>query len=179
MIAFLVIGVAGVAGCLLGGWASDRYGRARVGGAALAASGACCLASPLLFDAPPAVLACGLLVWGAAVIADSGVFSTLLSEVPDQRYVGTALTAQTAIGFLLTVVTMALVSVMAALVGWRYAFVALGLGPALDALAMRAPAMGAAPGSPRNRQGGRHDLLGQRRAARRRDRGAHAGGRDT
>ena len=38
-------------------------------------------------------------VWGAAVIADSGVFSTLLSELADRRYLGTALTAQTAIGF--------------------------------------------------------------------------------
>ncbi|MCD5341774.1 hypothetical protein LR392_05980 [Arthrobacter sp. AK04] len=47
-----------------------------------------------------------LLVWGAAVIADSGVFSTSLSENVDPRYIGTALTTQTAVGFLLTVVTI-------------------------------------------------------------------------
>jgi MFS family permease len=68
-------------------------------------------------------------VWGAAVIADSGVFSTLLSELADRRYVGTALTAQTAIGFLLTIVTIQLIPLLAGLIGWRYAFVALAAGP--------------------------------------------------
>ena len=57
---------------------------------------------------------------GAAVIADSGVFSTLLSELVDRRYIGTALTAQTATGFLLTIVTIQLVPLIAA-GGGRYA----------------------------------------------------------
>jgi hypothetical protein len=39
-----------------------------------------------------------LVVWSASVIADSGIFSTCTSEVVDRWYVGTALTAQTAIG---------------------------------------------------------------------------------
>ena len=73
---------------------------------------------------------------GAAVIADSGVFSTLLSELVDRRYIGTALTAQTATGFLLTIVTIQLVPLIAAAAGWRYAFLALAAGPltALPAL---------------------------------------------
>jgi hypothetical protein len=76
-------------------------------------------------------------VWGVAVIADSGVFSTMLSEVADRRYVGTALTTQTAIGFLLTIVTIQLIPLTAAVTGWRYAFLALAAGPmtALPALA--------------------------------------------
>jgi MFS family permease len=138
LLAFTVIGPAGVVGCLLGGWATDRYGRAPIAGSALAISGACCLASPLLYGAPWAVLIPILLLWGAAVIADSGVFSALLSEVADPRYVGTALTAQTAIGFLLTVASISLVPVLADLVGWRYAFVALGVGPVFGGVAMRA-----------------------------------------
>ena len=68
-------------------------------------------------------------VWGAVVIVDSGVFSTLLSELADRRYVGTALTAQTAIGFLLTIVTIQLIPLLAAVIGWRYAFVVLAAGP--------------------------------------------------
>ncbi len=138
LLAFLSIGVAGVAGCLAGGWLSDRFGRSRAAVTALVVSGACCLASPLFFTAPPAAVVALGVVWGAAVIADSGVFSTALSEVADRRYVGTALTAQTAIGFALTVVTIQLVPVVAGAVGWRWAFWLLVPGPLIGALAMRA-----------------------------------------
>ena len=132
--AFLVIGVAGLAGCLIGGWAADRAGRAATAAAALAISGACCLLSPLSFTASRPWLLAFAAVWGAAVIADSGVYSTLLSELADLRYLGTALTAQTAIGFLLTIVTIELIPLLAAAVGWRYALLALAAGP-LTALA--------------------------------------------
>jgi predicted MFS family arabinose efflux permease len=138
LLAFLAIGIAGVAGCLAGGWAADRFGRSRAAVTALVVSGTCCLVSPLFFTAPPgAVLVLGV-VWGAAVIADSGVFSTSLSEVADKRYVGTALTAQTAIGFALTVVTIQLVPVLADAIGWRWAFWLLVPGPLVGALAMGA-----------------------------------------
>jgi len=134
--AFLAIGVAGLAGCLLGGWAADRVGRATAA-AALAISGACCLLSPLFFTASRPWLLAFTVVWGAAVIADSGVFSTLLSELADRRYLGTALTTQAAIGFLLTIVTIQAIPLIAAATGWRYAFLALAAGPmtALPALA--------------------------------------------
>ena len=132
--AFLVIGVAGLAGCLIGGWAADRAGRVATTAAALAISGACCLLSPLSFTASRPWLLAFAAVWGAAVIADSGVYSTLLSELADRRYLGTALTAQTAIGFLLTIVTIQLIPLLAAAVGWRYALLALAAGP-LAALA--------------------------------------------
>jgi MFS family permease len=137
-IAFVAIGVAGAVGCLLGGWASDRFGRPRAAVAALVISGICCMASPLFFAAPAIVLVVFLLVWGAAVIADSGVFSTALSEMTDTRFVGTALTAQTAVGFLLTVVTVQLVPLTADIVGWRYAFLLLAPGPLIGAVAMSA-----------------------------------------
>ena len=138
LLAFLSIGVAGVAGCLAGGWAADRFGRPRAAFTALVVSGACCLVSPLFFGAPPAAVVALGVVWGAAVIADSGVFSTSLSEVADKRYVGTALTAQTAIGFALTVVTIQLVPVVADAAGWRWAFWLLAPGPLVGAVAMRA-----------------------------------------
>ena len=132
--AFLVIGVAGLAGCLTGGWAADRAGRAATAAVALAISGACCLLSPLSFTASRPWLLAFASVWGAAVIADSGVYSALLSELADRRYLGTALTAQTAIGFLLTIVTIQTIPLIAGAVGWRYAFLALAAGP-LTALA--------------------------------------------
>ena len=132
------MGIAGAVGCLLGGWGADRFGRSRTAVAALVVSGLCCLASPFAFDAGPAFLAVFCAVWGAAVIADSGVFSTALSETADPRYVGTALTAQTALGFALTVVSIQLVPLLAEAVGWRYAFWLLAVGPLVGAFAMRA-----------------------------------------
>jgi len=133
---FLAMGVAGVVGCLVGGWAADRFGRPAAATTALAVSGLCCLVSPLVFGTSPVLMLAFAAVWGATVIADSGVFSTALSEVADQRYVGTALTAQTAIGFLLTVVTIQLVPVLAGLVGWQYSLLLLAPGPIGGAMAM-------------------------------------------
>jgi MFS family permease len=133
---FLTIGLAGAFGCLVGGWASDRFGRRPAAVAALVISGGCCVLSPVFFAAPTIVLMVFLAVWGAAAVADSGVFSTSLSETTDQRLIGTALTTQTAAGFLLTVVTIQLVPQVADLVGWRYAFLLLAPGPLLGAIAM-------------------------------------------
>jgi MFS family permease len=138
LLTFVSIGLAGVIGCLVGGWAADRFGRSRAAVTALVISGSCCLLSPLFFGAGAGWILAFSAVWGAAVIADSGVFSTSLSEVADRRYVGTALTAQTAIGFALTVVTIQLVPVLADAVGWQWAFWLLVPGPVVGAIAMRA-----------------------------------------
>ncbi|MGW6204403.1 MFS transporter [Streptomyces sp. NPDC055089] len=135
---FLTMGLGGVAGCLLGGWGADRFGRPPAAMAALLLSGLCCLLSPFVFSSSSLLLFAFCLLWGAAVIADSGVFSTSLSEVADHRYIGTALTAQTAIGFALTVITIQLTPLLAEAVGWRHAFLLLAPGPLAGALAMRA-----------------------------------------
>lgn len=136
ILSFFSIGVAGVLGCLAGGWAADRFGRPAAAATALAVSGTCCVLSPLAFGQPLPWLAVLLLVWGASVIADSGVFSTALSESVDRGYVGTALTVQTAAGFLLTIVSIHLIPILAGWVGWQFALVVLGLGPAVGVRAM-------------------------------------------
>ncbi len=128
---FVSIGLAGALGCVLAGRSAGRMGSLRVARVALATSGTCCLVSPLVFGAHPAILVVLLLVWGASVIADSAQFSSALSEAADDGYVGTALTAQTALGFTLTIVTIQLVPVVADLTGWRLALVFLAVGPVL------------------------------------------------
>lgn len=131
LLVFLAAGVGGAAGCVLGGRAADRYGRVPVIATALALSGACCLLSPLLLTAPPGVVALFCVVWGVAAVADSAVLTTAALEVADPRYPGTALTVQTALGFLVTVAGIATVPVVADVVGWRAALFVLGAGPAL------------------------------------------------
>lgn len=133
---FAVIGV-GALGCYLGGVLSDRWGRARLNLASLVISGTCAALIGLTFGRTPWLVLAVALVWGSTIVADSAQFSTLVTEFADQRYVGTALTVQLAIGFLLTVVTIWLIPWFEALVGWRAAFLLLVPGPLLGLVAMR------------------------------------------
>ncbi len=134
--AFTVIGVAGAVGCVLAGWLGDRAGRARLAALAMIISGMCCVLAALVFGGHPLLVYAVLLVWGASIVADSGLFSTCMSEVVDRRYIGTALTTQMAIGFLLTIVTIQAVPLLAEWAGWPVAVLVLGIGPALGAFAM-------------------------------------------
>jgi MFS family permease len=132
---FAVIGIGGV-GCWVGGLLGDRWGRPETTAALMAISAACALGIGLAVDAPTwVVLAVGL-VWGFAVVADSAQFSTLVTELADQAYVGTAVALQLAVGFTLTVATIWLVPVLEDAVGWRWAFAFLAPGPILGAAAM-------------------------------------------
>ena len=133
---FAAIGIAGLAGSLWAGLAADRGSRASVTIVAMGVSGGCCLLSAVVYGLSPVLVVGMLLVWGMAVLADSAQFSTALTEVADRSYVGTALTAQTAIGFLITVISIRLLPTVEAQVGWRWAFVPLALGPALGIVAM-------------------------------------------
>ncbi|MFN2491533.1 MAG: MFS transporter [Pyrinomonadaceae bacterium] len=132
---FLVIG-CGVIGCVSGGLLADRFGRTLVTSWAMAISGACCIAIGFLFNAEPALLLLVSAVWGATVIADSAQFSACVTELTDPRYLGTALTIQTCVGFLLTSVSIKLVPEVEKVYSWRYAFVVLAPGPLLGVVAM-------------------------------------------
>lgn len=104
---------------------------------AMAASGTCALLVGLLFGGPPLPLVLVSLVWGFFVVADSAQFSALVTEVTPSHTVGTALTIQVSLGFLLTTVTIQLVPVIAEATGWRWAFPVLAAGPAFGIGAMR------------------------------------------
>lgn len=127
----------GGAGAIWAGWAADRIGRARVTRVALVISGACCVISPLLFAMPLWLVLTITAVWGVAVIADSAQFSAMVSEFAPPHAVGTALTLQTSLGFLLSIATIQLVPVLAALVGWQWSMLILALGPVAGVRALR------------------------------------------
>jgi MFS family permease len=132
---FLVIG-AGAVGCVAAGLLADRVGRTLITSWAMLASGACCLAVGFLFDASPVALLALMCVWGATVVADSAQFSSCVTELGDPKYLGTALTLQTCLGFLLTLGSIHLVPLLVARVGWRFAFAALAPGPAFGIYSM-------------------------------------------
>jgi hypothetical protein len=69
-------------------------------------------------------------------IADSAQFSASVSELAEKQRVGSALALQTALGFLLTAVSIQVLPFVVRGAGWRAAFVVLAVGPALGAVAM-------------------------------------------
>ena len=136
-LSFAVI-AAGGAGCVWGGWAARRLGSARVAARALRVSGVCALGIGMLFGASFWLLVPVALVWGFFVVADSAQFSALVTQLAPPHAVGTALTLQTSLGFLLTLATIQGVPVVVEAIGWRWAFAALALGPVAGLAALRA-----------------------------------------
>lgn len=126
---------AGAAGCVLAGLAADRWNRARVAALCMVVSGACAvLIGPA--SAWPA-LALGIaFVWGFSVVADSAQFSACVVSLSPPDYVGTMLTVQTSMGFLLTVAMIGVLPHLMAGLGTGVAFALLAIGPFVGAVAM-------------------------------------------
>jgi MFS family permease len=137
LVTFAVVG-SGAVGCWLGGKFADRWGRTLITSVAMTLSGSCALAAGIAFGRPLVMLVPLLLVWGVTVIADSAQFSAAVSELAPRELVGTALTLQTSLGFLLTCLTIYLLPWVAARVGWRWSMSLLALGPACGVWAMLA-----------------------------------------
>jgi MFS family permease len=133
--AFVAIG-SGAVGCALAGFIADRIGRARVAMWAMLCSGACAALTLAVYGRAPWLLYALIVVWGFSVVADSAQFSALVSEHAPRDHVGTALTLQTCVGFLLTMVTIELLPRVAAGMGWQFASLVLVPGPLLGAWAM-------------------------------------------
>ncbi len=134
-LAFGVIAL-GLPGCVLGGRMSRRVGSLRVARMALVTSGTLCLLYPLLGKAPSFLLLALLCLWGLSVIADSPQFSALASATAPTGSLGGTLAFMNAIGFALTLPSIALVTAL-----WpRLELAVLWLllpGPVLGLLAMR------------------------------------------
>ena len=133
--AFAVIGVGGL-GSLVAGKLADRLGRTTLTVASLLVSGASALVIGQFFGGNPFLLVGLSLIWGLAVVADSAQFSACVSELCQPQLTGTALTLQTSLGFLLTLVTIRLVPTLVRWVGWNWAFAFLALGPIAGIWAM-------------------------------------------
>jgi sugar phosphate permease len=104
---------------------------------AMTLSGICSLVIGLFLGWTLWILAPLTWAWGFFVVADSAQFSALVTEVAPSEAVGTALTLQTSLGFLLTMVTIQGLPLLTETVGWAWAFPVLALGPAAGILAIR------------------------------------------
>jgi MFS family permease len=133
--AFAAIAVGGVSS-VLAGIAADRFGRRAIAIVSLLVSGTCCVFVGQLYGGAPYVLLAACMIWGFAIIADSAQYSASVTELTEPAYVGTALTLQTCLGFLLTLGSIRVIPIVVELVGWEWAFVALAPGPAVGVVAM-------------------------------------------
>ncbi len=135
MASFATIAV-GALGCLGGGFFADRLGRTTLTMLAMAVSGSVAAGIGFLFGGDPILLTALCLLWGVAVVADSAQFSAAVAELSPPERIGTMLTVQTCLGFTLTLITIHLMPVAVANLGWGGAFMGLAVGPFLGVIAM-------------------------------------------
>ena len=136
LLSFAVIGIGGV-GSFLAGVVADRWGRTQTTTLSMVVSGICAVLIGFSFGRNPTIVAIIALVWGFAIVADSAQFSTAVSEICDPQFMGTSLTLQTSLGFLLTLASIRLIPVWVRLVGWEWAFATLAIGPIFGIWAMQ------------------------------------------
>jgi MFS family permease len=120
---------AGFLGCAGGGLLSKKAGSAKVAFYQLAASGICCLISPLMFQAPTSIFLSFLVFWGILVVGDSPQFSALSAQTAPPELVGSALTLINCIGFFITIFSIQIANYLTTLISPNYIFLFLTPGP--------------------------------------------------
>jgi MFS family permease len=127
---------SGALGAVVAGWSADRLGRTFVTSFCMAVSGSCAIAIGFAAGVGPIWMGAVALIWGLTVVSDSAQFSASVTELSEPDRIGTMLTLQTCIGFLLTLATIQAVPWFAEVLGWRHAFAPLAIGPFLGVVAM-------------------------------------------
>jgi MFS family permease len=136
LLSFSIIAIGGLA-CVLGGYASQRFGLKKTAATALSLSACCCLLVPLFFMiSSEIVFVAFLLFWGMVVIADSPLFSTLVAQSAAPELKGTALTIVNCIGFAITIVSIQLISIAENNSSSNWFFMLLAIGPVLGLFAL-------------------------------------------
>ncbi|MGB5480453.1 MAG: MFS transporter [Eudoraea sp.] len=133
---FLIIAIGGLA-CVLAGYIAKIVGTKRTAFIALLLSCVCCLISPWIFDVNlESLFIAFLLFWGAVVIADSPLFSTLVAQNASPELKGTALTIVNCIGFSVTILSIQIINGMRELTNSNSIYALLAVGPVLALIAL-------------------------------------------
>ncbi len=129
LLAFAVVAM-GAPGSVIAGWMADRIGRCNTSALALAGSGVSALLIGVFFDAHPVIFLAIALFWGLTIVSDSAQFSAAVSELTDQKFVGSTLAFQMSVGFTISIFTVWLIPQIVEYFGsWRWSFLVLVPGP--------------------------------------------------
>ena len=110
LLSFAVIALGGI-GCIGAGYLSDQWTKRKVAFFALFISTICCTIFPLLAPSGHAVFFILLMaIWGLTVVADSPMFSTLVANSAPPEIRGSAITLVTCIGFLISILSIQILS---------------------------------------------------------------------
>ncbi|HWL23245.1 MAG TPA: MFS transporter [Ureibacillus sp.] len=133
---FACIGIAGGFGSVIGGLISDKIGRANLTILSMFISAVCSIGIGFTFGHSIWLTLFIAIIWGMSIISDSAQFSAAVSENAEEEYVGTALTFQMCIGFLITIVSINLIPILQNFIGWEWVFTILAIGPILGIIFM-------------------------------------------
>jgi MFS family permease len=125
----------GWVGNAVGGWVSDRVGRARTAAVALASSAFISTVIGTATAVPLSVLVAIVGVYGVVLTADSAPISTTVTEIAPAERRGTALGVQSIVGFAPTVVSAAVFGAVLGVAGYAWAFRTIALGTVLGVAA--------------------------------------------
>lgn len=129
LFSFSIIAIGAVS-CVLGGILSNKYGASKIAFWAILLSGLCCLLIPFVFGQSSFWLFYAfMLFWGAVVIPDSPLFSSMVASGVPAELRGTALTIVNCIGFSITIISIQLLSILISRIGPAYSLFFLGVGP--------------------------------------------------
>lgn len=129
LFSFIIIGVGSVS-CVLSGYISEKLGVKKTAFSFLLLSCLCGLLSPLMFyQSNKTLFIIFLIFWGMVVIADSPLLSTLVARNAPSKNKGTALNIVNCIGFLITIVSIQLISTLQVKLNSNFIFMLLAIGP--------------------------------------------------
>lgn len=128
VLSFIIIAIGSV-GCIAGGYVSLKKGSPFAAFIFLLVSGLCCIGAYFFMQQSLYVFVFCLLIWGTAVVADSPQFTTLVAQSVDVKERGTALTIVNSIGFAITIVSIQVITIVQARLGFEYIYFFLAAGP--------------------------------------------------
>jgi MFS family permease len=137
LLSFLIIAFGSIA-CFFSGILSRHFSVKKAAVFYLFISCLCCILSPVfLFSSSSVLLLIFLFVWGLAVIADSPLFATLVSQSAPEESRGASLTFVNCIGFSITIVSIQLISFLSDKINTQYIYMLLAIGPVLGLIALK------------------------------------------
>ena len=135
LISFFTIAIGSLA-CVLAGHLSEKFDTKKLARLFLVLSGICCLLSPFFFYLSPTIFITFAFFWGATVIADSPLFSTLIAQNCNGESKGSALTLVNCIGFSITIISIQTMNYLAEITKPEYLFLILRIGPLLGSIGL-------------------------------------------